>query len=235
MPLLHTQIAIRFALALATGGAAPSRPAPATIERGVALYESFDSTEARQVFEAVLAANPPLHEQALAHVYLGILAFDRLDIGAARHELEAALTADPAMELPLGSSPKLRALFSQVRQRVYASWSSVPSEGVRSVHSEPRRGVLPEAPVESVTAPAAQPRSHLPAALAIAGGATAALGLGAGLLSSWSLAQAQASPDVAGARAYQAACGWERVAADGLFGAGATLGLAALIALAIGP
>ncbi len=168
---------VSLAIVLAAVGAA--RPALAdeaeALAQGIALFENFDDEHAALALRALLARKPGRVTAAKAHLYLGLIEFNANAPDAADTEFKLALRANPAIELPPGTSPKTRWLWSEARNeftreidRPQAAAPSPPAAALRPATT----ASVEEAPAPSHPRPAA-------IALGVAGillGATAVYG-----------------------------------------------------------
>ncbi len=152
---------------------AAAPPPGRTLQRAIALFQSFEDEKAARLLREVLARSPSGALAAKAHTYLGLIALNAIDPDLARLEFRLAIQANPAAELPLDASPKAHLAFDQARNAL-------------ARRTEREAAAVPAAPVQATSPPLetvqpAPPRSHawgwLLVATAVACAAVTAYGI----------------------------------------------------------
>jgi len=206
--------------------------AAAAMQQALRFHESFDDGRAVALLHELLHHGPPVDIAAKAHLYLGIIALDALRVADAREEFEQAIGIDPTLEPPLTSSPKVGALYRDVRRKL-ATGPEMRSRAAEPAPPSALPPALSPMPPPELTEPPPEPPSHLPAY--VVGGvglACLATGIVLGVVSNSEASQAT-SPGpgeyatVAEAAAQTASS--ERVAADVLFGVALVAGVTSVV------
>ncbi len=101
-------------------------PAATYIAGGVRLYEALEFTAALETFKKAERLSVTPSDDVLIHTYEGMIQGSLSTSEAAISDFRVALSLNPHAELPAGTSPKLRAVWEQVRREVVAR-SDVPA------------------------------------------------------------------------------------------------------------
>ncbi len=204
--------------------------AAAAMQQALRFHDKFDDDRAVALLRELLHHGPPVDIAAKAHMYLGIIALDALRVAEAREEFEQAIGIDPTLEPPvLASSPKVSALYRDVRRKLAASG---PETRSTAVEAAPRPALSPMPPLE-LTEPPPESPSHLPAyVVGSVGLACLATGIVLGVVSN-SEASLATSPSpgeyATAAEAAAQTASSERVAADVLFGVALVAGVTSVV------
>ncbi|MHB8420991.1 MAG: hypothetical protein ACYDCL_23210 [Myxococcales bacterium] len=141
----------------------PARAGKPQLAHALSLYDNFDLAGAERELDALLAASPPPHTAAIAHIYLGLIDMElRYDSATATVEFRKAVAKEPTVDVPYGASPKERMIFLRAQA---AEFESVPKL------SHPAR-----------SRPAAEPKAVAPPPARSRTGSWVAFGVGAGAL-----------------------------------------------------
>lgn len=147
------------------------------LERGIKLLGEMNDQKALTAFgQALSHAKDNPQEQATIQVYMGIAHYNLLKQDEAKQAFRKALTLDPEVALPSMVSPKIRALFEEVRAKVKAE--AKPAVTPKPEDKPKPAGTPKPRPVQKKKDPRAVYRYS---AFALAGLALAAGGTGLGM------------------------------------------------------
>ncbi len=148
------------------------------LQRALKLFESFQDEKASAALRELLTRRPPAAVVSKAHLYLGLILFNGNKSEEARDEFKLAMRADPAIELPLGLSPKTRLAFDEARQELSREVSAAPEPARPPPAPSAATSLTPGVVVQATEAP--RRRSHwltwTLGALGVAAGAVAVYG-----------------------------------------------------------
>jgi hypothetical protein len=109
---------LAIALATSMSAQALAQAESPALEKGIALFKNLDDEQAATVLRRFLLDRPEAHEQALAHLYLGLIALNVGDQQLAREEFAETVSADPTVDVPPSFSPKAQLLLDDVRRHI---------------------------------------------------------------------------------------------------------------------
>src|SRR5580658_9442377 len=102
-------LTLALGAALLSMSAAPRARAD-SLDAGKELYHQLNYPSARLELTNAISLPDP-HQRAEAYLYLGLINIVEGDEGAGRQSFRAAVALDSLLQLPPGTSPKIRRMF----------------------------------------------------------------------------------------------------------------------------
>jgi len=240
----HLTLALGAALSVGAILRAPRARAD-SLDAGKELYHQLDYPAARM--ELIRAASlPEARRRAEAYLYLGLINVVEGDLTAAKQSFRAAVSLDASLQVPPGTSPKVRKVFEDVANEiVHEEEESAPGRPTVTAPAPSPAPVPPPATipaprsvtviplpepgppgVASVPSPAARPSIALPIGLLAAGAIAAGIGIAFGVQELADEAAFHSATVQANAVAARNNANTHAVVADACYAAAAALGIA---------
>lgn len=188
-PRFHLLAALTAALTLSLSIPVVARAD--SLDAGKQLYHQLDYPSARmELIKAASLSDP--HRRAEAYLYLGLINMVDGDETAAKQNFRAAALLDKTLQLPTGTSPKVRRAFDEVTVQLAREEQAAPTQPTPPPQPvliqpapppQPAQHSVTIVPIPEPHAAAPPPTSHpvwIPIAFLIAGAAATAVGIAFG-------------------------------------------------------